>query len=246
MSILRYNGKIVRYNNIIIRYNYVPEFYNTGTIVNYINSNISDIKNVLIHIRHAGRPLDDWSFGVHLTEMGVAESLAMGNALKKLAGDITYRSTGVVRASETALYISKGREDGILSTIDDVLPINFGVSFVKDQTAYDIHDAEVGFYNLYKNYCYKNMYLDAFYNLAERTDTYINQMINNNETSKILIAVSHDVNTFPLVAHLCKNVKLDLPENWINFITGITVIVYNNNEIEYLPITGMTTGYFKV
>lgn len=245
MSILRYNGQIVRYNNTIVRHGYVPEFYNTGTLVNYINANISNIKNVCIHIRHGGRPVDDWSSEVHLTEMGVAESIAMGKAFKNIHGDFKYMSTSPVRSQETVFYISQGREDGVLTSYETVPHINFKSSFTKDTEAYERDEDEVGFYRLYKGYCYEGLYLDAFYELEPTCISYVDSMINNNTDAKVTIAATHDTHVFPLIAYWCKNIDFRPDDLWVNFLTGIAAIVYKDGSRKILPITGMTTGYYK-
>lgn len=202
-----------------------------------------EFDKVIIVIRHAARPLNDWSKGVHITDYGISCSELAGEQLALIPDKFAYYATDTTRTKETALYISKGREDGVLKSINDVLP--FGniknPEYIKNQANYEHYITTVGYNNTWYGFMYNGLYNDAFNNMFDVSYRFVDDAIRYTN-KKYNIIVSHDQNIMPLAVCLAGRNLEFRPNKWLNFISGVVIIAKNPDNI-YIPITGMSTGF---
>lgn len=183
--------------------------------------NFDDYEKVIFVLRHASRPLNDWSSGVELTDLGKYSAYLAGKHLNGITSKFKYYSTNTVRTKQTAFQLYTGRNevnqtDDIIRSYTDIPAIPSGISnlnFIKDQTKYDNYTDTDGYYKVWYNYIYgthvplpenldniDHQYMDAFNNITSVATDFITSAFNTT-TEKFNIIISHDQNIMPLVAY---------------------------------------------
>lgn len=188
-----------------------------------------------------------------LTEVGVAQALAVG---EKLAGgdeSFYYASTDFVRTRETCNNIAKGR--GETGNVTETLEGLNGSYFLTVSS--DSLDAfakkKGGGWKIISVYAYgEDYYADQvklhFYDLFERGSQFVmeNVVANMPKWKRVSILVSHDILLEPLVVY-ASNREVDVnfyrSGRWVNYLTGVAVVLNASNQVELYPVRGNDIGY---
>lgn len=226
-------------------------FYDIGDIYNAVPSE----SKIVFVLRHAER---ESGLGQEspLTEVGVQQAIDAG---KKLAGgdaSFYYASTDFVRTQTTAQKMAEGRGEtaevvtwnGIdggyfltvpSDTLDALVSTRGGSMRYVSQWAYG-----EPFTN---NYVIEHGIATYFYDLFERGDQFINEVIVANLPSwkRVNVLISHDLLVDPLAVY-ASNRTVDLKSyetfHWINYLAGIAVVVDANGLVTVMPARGTDSG----
>ncbi len=191
-----------------------------------------------------------------LTQVGVQQGLDAG---KKLAGgdaSFYYASTDFVRTKETAQNIAKGRgETAEVVTWDG---INGGYFLTVSSDSLDaLVSKRGGSFKYVSQWAYgvefSNPYLvehglaDCFYDLFERGNQYIREVILANlpNWKRVNVLISHDLLLEPMVVYVsARSIDLKTYESyrWINYVAGIAVIQDAAGQVTLLPARGTDSG----
>lgn len=229
-------------------------FYDIGNVYKALPTT----SNVTFVLRHAER---ESGLGQEspLTEVGLEQALAAG---KKISSDETfyYASTDFVRTRTTAAKIAEGH--GEPNATVETLDIINGSYFLTVPS--DTLDALIknrgGSWKNISQFLYgatvTNSYVAArigayFYDLFERGDQFINEVVKANlpNWKRVNILISHDVLLEPLLIYATnKTIDLKFYESgrWVNYLSGVAVIVDSNNLVTLLPVRGTDVGYMTV
>lgn len=210
---------------------------------------IKNSDKVAFLLRHAER-IDDLSQEATLTEKGETQSIQLGESL---AGEdeFYYASSGFVRTTETCKKVALGRGEGNVEVVAwDGLDGNY---FVLDTALFNKYSKiRGGAWKVLAKWAYTGTTPDAFYNLNERGDQYISEVIlpaMNSWENQVAFLSSHDVLLMPLTVYASKGtIDLKFHENgrWINYLTGIAIIRDENGNVNLLPVKGLETGIMGV
>lgn len=228
-------------------------FYDVGDVYKAVPAD----QKIVFVLRHAER---ESSLGQEsmLTELGVQQALAAG---QKLAGEepFYYASTDFIRTRETANNIAKGR--GEIAEVVTWEAINGGYFLTVPSDSFDaLVQKRGGSWKNMSQWAYgvpfSNPYVakvgDAyFYELFSRGDQFINEVILDNlpRWKRVNVLVSHDVLLEPLIVY-ATNRQIDLKfyesGRWVNYLSGVAVIVNENGLATLLPVRGTEIGYMTV
>lgn len=180
-----------------------------------------------------------------LTEKGVQQSQTVG---QKLIGgeDFVFGHTDYVRTEETAQNIAIGR--GQSSFIHDTITEITGSWFVKDNDLRQSYvSKDTGSNAVVALWAYQGLFADAFYNLEERGQEAIDKYLTKdyNEMAKAKVIISHDEFIVPLLAYTTLNttgVRYNWRPWWINYLTGVAIIVNSKNEKRYICVKGLDSA----
>ena len=249
MSILKFNGKILKNNGNVLINRPGSYFYTFANIAERLLD--MTFEKCAIFVRHSVRLSTQWGPEVHLTDLGISYAMQAGMVLMDIPDEFDYYSTDMVRTKETAMYISKGREDGKVETTGDVLPMNNmpNPEYIKDQTRYNEYSQQYGYNNLWRKYMYREQdFSDAFYDITDVSQAFETAVLTN-ITKKYNIIVSHDQNVMPFMAdrgvvRSPGSIPDFRPNKWLNYLTGTVMIKFAGSDTpRYLPITGLGTGF---
>ena len=219
-----------------------------ATVADVYRSLSPDEKAVFI-IRHSERE-DAVAIETELTANGVKMAQDLGATLVS-DEDFTYITSGFVRTNETANNISKGRGEASppkLITNYDITG-NWFLKISADSLAQ--YAEKLGMkgssVELMAHWAYGEPYPDAFYELAPRTEEFMQTIILKNlpKWKRVSIMVSHDIFVMPLaVFGSGGKVALKYHEDyhWINYIAGLAVIIDGENNLRYIPVKGADSG----
>lgn len=98
---------------------------------------------------------------------------------------------------------------------------------------------------------YEGMYQDVFYDLEERSKEILGYLVKDySEMPKFSLAASHDQLLMPLVSWATdKKINLIFRDpnktgiRWLTFLAGLAIIINDKNEVRYVPVRGMDSGY---
>lgn len=234
----------------------VDGFYDMGDVYNAVPTT----SKIAFVIRHSKREKKNTSQESLLTPIGIEMAQTLG---KKLAGgdaSFHYASTDFVRTRETCRNIAIGRGetdvqvetwDGIdggyfltvpVDTLDAVVSRRGGNNKYIAQWAYGLpfSPALVG-----------EMIKDYFYDFYSRGNQFINEVMvpNMANWSRVSILVSHDLLLEPLIVFV-SNRTIDLyisgeANHWVNYLSGIAVIIDESNAVTVLPVRGDSVGWMS-
>lgn len=208
-------------------------------------------------IRHSKREKNNLGQESTLTPIGI--QMAQDAGAKLAGGDETfyYTSTDFVRTKETCRNIAIGRGeadpeihvwDGIdggyfytvpTDTLDALMSKRGGSSRYIAQWAYGDP--------MSNNYVAQHS-VGYFYDLFERGKQFINEVVvaNMPNWKRVSILASHDLLVLPLIVYV-SNRTIDLKiydsGKWVNYLSGIAVIVDESGALTVLPIRGADVGY---
>ena len=235
---------------------FVPEelVYDTigfADIGNAFHTVAPDEKVVFI-LRHAER-----ESGVGrespLTDNGKLQAQSVGQKLIS-SDEFVYAHTAYVRTKETACNIALGRgqvqvcDDNFVS---DTISELTGGWFVKDEDLRDSYVSNTGKDTntsvIVSLWAYDGEFADAFYDLEERSKEVINTYLIKDyaEMPKAKVIISHDEFVVPLIAwatNKTASIRYKRGRWWVNYLTGLAIIVNSKNEVRYIGIKGLETA----
>lgn len=213
----------------------------------------SDYKLVFV-IRHSER-LSSLGHESVLTLGGAEQAQVMGS---RFVSDekFFYASTDFIRTQETALNFAKGRgEEGV--TVEKWERLNGGYFLTVSSDSLDAFSAKKGgSWKVIAAYAFGESYYAAqitplFYPLKERGDQFVMENILPNMPSeyRTSVLVSHDVLMEPLVVYASEgtaDVNFYATKKWVNYLSGIAIVVNASSEVELYPIRGYDVGYMTL
>ena len=212
------------YNFSIQSWNYGPDIY----------AAVKPTDRIIYLVRHSKRGKDYSSTG-GLTENGKLWARQVGEQyVGGIAGDRTfYGSTSVTRCKETSYYIAMGRKDTLTSANDVYNP----VAVIEGNYI-------VGSTSGMSNVC--KYYDDNASSVGTKATEVINTLCGMTVGKKFSWFTSHDNLTIPLVEWV-SNKGIDFVNNktWINFMSGVAIIVHKDKTWEVYPVRNLEDGYMS-
>ena len=207
-------------------------------------------------IRHSKR---EKSLGQEsqLTPIGIQMAQTLG---AKLASEESfyYASTAFIRTRETCTNIAKGRGeenvevvtwDGINGGYFLTVPSDTLDALVSSIGGNQTFIAQYAYGKTFTNPHYGELLTSYFYDFFERGNQFINEVIVPNMPSwkRVSILVSHDMLVEPLIVYV-SNRTIDLKiyegnHRWVNYLSGIAVIVDEAGAVTTLPVRGDSVGW---
>jgi hypothetical protein len=210
-------------------------------------------EKVVFVLRHAERE-GGTGRDVPLTDNGVLQAQSVGQKLIS-ADEVVYAHTAYVRTKSTACNIALGRGQVQVcddSFVSDTISELTGGWFIKDE---DLRDSYVSSTGKDTNtsavvalWLYDGLFADAFYDLDARgkevVDTYL--IKDYAEMPKVKVIISHDEFVVPLIAYGTQKqavIRYRTPGRWwVNYLTGVAIIVNSKNEVRYIGIKGLDSA----
>lgn len=206
--------------------------------------NVKCDEKVVFVIRHAERE-SDIAKESPLTPEGQIQAISVG--LKLLgSAKFAYAHTDYVRTEETCKFIALGRGEDTLGLVHDTIPELTSSWYVKDsdlRNSYISRDtnsnAVVSFW------AYDSLFADAFYDFATRNQEVIDSFFVKDYAfmEKAKVIISHDEFLVPLIVYATdKQVNFRKRIRavwWINYLTGLAIIVNSENQVRYIGFRGI-------
>lgn len=228
-------------------------FYDMGDVYKAVPKT----SKIAFVIRHSKRQKNNLGTESTLTPIGITMAKTLG---EKLVGDESfyYASTNFLRTRATCENIAAGRgETAEVVTWDG---INGGYFLTVPSDSLDALVSKKGGnpkfiaqYSYGAPYSYANtvgvVIATYFYDLYERGNQFVNEVVVANMPSwkRVSILVSHDMLVEPLVAFVSNrtiNLKVyESPFRWVNYLSGIAVIVDEAGAVTALPVRGDEVGW---
>lgn len=201
-------------------------------------------EKVIFVLRHAERGDDTGKHG-KLTDNGKKQSQQVGAKLKGETA-MSLKNSTYTRSYETCENIAIGA--GLKGAKQDTLPVLDGEWYVKDDSKFENYkNSDGGGWTVVSAYTYKGSYKDAFYDLNEKSEEFINDVVKPAFASanRVSVWVSHDVFMTPFTAY-CTNKKVNLryfeTKRWINYLAGVAIIMDGKGNLRYVPVKGLGDG----
>ncbi len=178
---------------------------------------------------------------------GVRQAIAVGKKLIS-ADEFTYTHTKYLRTEQTCFYIAQGRGQATFPhDSSEIYSISW---YKKDKERYSFYeDSTTNVRLVIAGWAYDNLYADAFYDLKEKTEEIVKTHIAPDYATmnKFRVICSHDDFILPLSVYASNgtvNYRYHDPasRHWPYFLTGVAVIIDNNNQIRYVPFKGLGIG----
>lgn len=209
-------------------------------------------------IRHSARDTSSGQLSP-LTTKGAAMAKALG---ERMGGTepFYYGSTNFLRTRETAANIAVGRGD---TPVVDTLDILDGNYFYRDDATIDIEDLKAKSTNLntlISRYSYNVTFPNAathelvyasFYPFFPRGNQFVKEVVLDHMASwkRVSILVSHDALLEPLIVY-ATNRAINLKAyskadgfRWVNFLSGVAVVVNEAGAVSLYPVRGYDVGW---
>lgn len=220
-------------------------------IANAFHTVAPDEKVVFV-LRHAERE-SGVGRETPLTENGILQAQSVGQKLVS-ADEFVYAHTAYVRTKETACNIALGRGQVQVcddSFVSDTISELTGGWFIKDENLRDSYVSSTGKDTntsvIVSLWAYDGQFADAFYDLEERSREVINTYLIKDyaEMPKAKVVISHDEFVVPLIAwatNKTASIRYKRGRWWVNYLTGLAIIVNSKNEVRYIGIKGLETA----
>ena len=223
-----------------------PQQEDGFTDIAEIYANLKPDEKAVFIIRHSERTDDTGPKGP-LTENGRLYARNLGARLAAIATeDFYYGYSGYVRTEETCreIAVGKGQQQYTL----DILPYMDGAWYVKDEAkANDYVNSDGGGWVVYSKYAFTGAYEDAFYDLKTRSEELIkdNILANISTMKRVNFMCTHDYLVVPLLAYTTNghaNVRYYEKLKWVNYLSGVAMIISPDGSIRYVPVKGLESG----
>lgn len=218
-------------------------------------------------IRHAARDRDASGSLASLNSEGRSQSLELGERLSA-TGDFFYMHTHYYRNMETVMLMAQGKGQTIpdsaslYSVIEDEYHLQtqdlLESWFVKDETKVDACKSPQSWgWSAYSKFAYEEENLTAcqaaFYDVDDRVQDFIAKYFTYEQMHDMTMAISHDRFVVPFLVSISDR-QLDLRfhnhENdfnyWINYLTGVAIIVDPDNQVTIIPVKSLDDAYLRV
>lgn len=196
-------------------------------------------------IRHSERTDDTGPKGP-LTENGRLYARNLGARLAAIANeDFYYGYSGYVRTEETCREIAVGKGQQQYSI--DILPYMDGNWYVQDGVKASDYISADGGWIVYSKYGFTGAYEDAFYDLKARSEELLKDSILANlpTMKRVNFMCTHDYLVVPLLAYVTDghaNVRYYEKWKWVNYLSGVAMIISPDGSIRYVPVKGLESG----
>ncbi|MBR6379523.1 MAG: histidine phosphatase family protein [Fibrobacter sp.] len=227
-------------------------FYDMGDVYKAVPKT----SKIAFVIRHSKRQKSTGTES-QLTPIGIQMAQDLG---KKLASDETfyYASTDFIRTRETCKNIATGRGetgasvvtwDGINGGYFLTVPSDTLDALVSSRGGNPKYIAQYAYGVPYSGSYVAERIPAYFYDLFERGNQFVNEVVLANMSSwkRVSILVSHDMLIEPLVVFVSNrtiNLKIyESPFRWVNYLSGIAVIVDEAGAVTVLPVRGDEVGW---
>lgn len=224
-------------------------------------------EKVAFIIRHAARDRDASGSLASLNSEGRSQSLELGERLSA-TGDFFYMHTHYYRNMETVMLMAQGKGQTIpdsaslYSVIEDEYHLQtqdlLESWFVKDETKVDACKSPQSWgWSAYSKFAYEEENLTAcqaaFYDVDDRVQDFIAKYFTYEQMHDMTMAISHDRFVVPFLVSISDR-QLDLRfhnhENdfnyWINYLTGVAIIVDPDNQVTIIPVKSLDDAYLRV
>ncbi len=224
-------------------------------------------EKVVFVLRHAARDRNATNENDGLNDEGRAQSIELGQQLKD-AEDIYFMYTDVHRTMETVLKIAEGKGQEFS---ESSVPFKAKVAedheenndlkdgyLIKNKDKYNECRNKFSWsWSAFSHYAYEDdVYqecLDAFYDIDDRIQEFVDTYFTYERMHNITIAISHDKVMVPMaIAASQRQVDLRFHKHendfnyWINYLTGIAIIVDKDDNVTLLPATAVEDAYLRV
>jgi broad specificity phosphatase PhoE len=228
----------------------VDGFYDMGDVYKAVPKT----SKIAFVIRHSKRGKSSKSES-QLTPIGIQMAQTLG---AKQVGDeaFYYASTDFVRTRETCnnIAIGRGETDVKVVTWDAInggyflkVPSSTLDSLVSKAGGNPRYISQYAFGDPFTNFA--DVLPSYFYDLYERGNQFVNDVVvaNMPNWNRVSVLVTHDMLIEPLVVFV-SNRTIDLrvyKDNfrWINYLSGVAVIVDEANKVTVLPVRGDEVGW---
>ncbi|WP_290763198.1 histidine phosphatase family protein [Fibrobacter sp. UBA4297] len=228
-------------------------FYDAGDVYKAVPKT----SKIAFVLRHSKRSKNNTGKESQLTPIGVQMAQTLGT---KLAGDETfyYASTDFVRTRATCENIATGRGeadvnvatwDGINGSYFLTVPSDTLDALVAKRGGNPRYIAQYAYGVPYTNAAVAAVIPAYFHDFFQRGNQFINEVIVANMPSwkRVSVLVSHDMLVAPLIILVSKRtVDLKIYEtanHWVNYLSGIAVIVDEAGVVTALPVRGDSVGW---
>ncbi|MBO7413859.1 MAG: histidine phosphatase family protein [Fibrobacter sp.] len=230
-------------------------FYDMGDVYKAV----PQTSKIAFVIRHSKREKSNLGTESQLTPIGIQMAQTLGT---KLVGEepFYYASTNFVRTRETCKNIAVGRGetdvevvtwDGIDGGYFLTVPTDTLDALVSNKGGNQKYIAQYAYGAPFTNASIASILPGYFYDLFERGNQFVNEVIVANMPTwkRVSVLVSHDMLLEPLIAFV-SNRTIDLkfyqtPFRWVNYLSGIAVIVDEAGAVTALPVRGDSVGWMR-
>ena len=232
-------------------------FYDMGDVYKAVPTT----SKIAFVIRHSKREKNNLGTESSLTPIGIQMARTLGT---KLASDESfyYSSTNFLRTRATCEYIAAGRGettapevvtwDGINGSYFLTVPSDTLDALVSKRGGNPKYIAMYAYgvdYASYAPSAVASVIPAYFYDLFERGNQFLSEVIVANMPTwkRVSILVSHDMLVEPLIAFVSNrtiNLRVyETPFRWVNYLSGIAVIVDEAGAVTALPVRGDEVGW---
>lgn len=228
-------------------------FYDMGDVYKAV----PQTSKIAFVIRHSKREKKNYGTESPLTPIGIQMAQTLGTKLVS-EESFYYSSTDFLRTRETCKNIAIGRGEGDVDVvtwngIDGgyflTVPSDTLDALVSDRGGNPKYIAQYAYGVPYTNKAVAAIIPTYFYDLFERGNQFVNEVIvaNMPNWKRVSILVSHDMLVEPLIVFV-SNRTIDLkyyqsPFRWVNYLSGIAVIVDEAGAVTALPVRGDSVGW---
>jgi Phosphoglycerate mutase family. len=227
-------------------------FYDMGDVYKAV----PQTSKIAFVIRHSKREKKNYGTESQLTPIGIQMAQTLGTKLVS-EESFYYSSTDFLRTRETCKNIAIGRGEGDVDVVtwDGIdggyfltVPSDTLDALVSDRGGNPKYIAQYAYGVPYTNKAVAAIIPAYFYDLFERGNQFVNEVIvaNMPNWKRVSILVSHDMLVEPLIVFV-SNRTIDLkyyqsPFRWVNYLSGIAVIVDEAGAVTALPVRGDSVG----
>ncbi len=228
-------------------------FYDMGDVYKAV----PQTSKIAFVIRHSKREKKNYGTESQLTPIGIQMAQTLGTKLVS-EESFYYSSTDFLRTRETCKNIAIGRGEGDVDVVtwDGIdggyfltVPSDTLDALVSDRGGNPKYIAQYAYGVPYTNKAVAAIIPTYFYDLFERGNQFVNEVIvaNMPNWKRVSILVSHDMLVEPLIVFV-SNRTIDLkyyqsPFRWVNYLSGIAVIVDEAGAVTALPVRGDSVGW---
>ena len=230
-------------------------FYDMGDVYKAVPKT----SKIAFVIRHSKRQKNNLGTESTLTPIGITMAKTLG---EKLVGDESfyYASTNFLRTRATCENIAAGRGetaevvtwDGINGDYFLTVPSDTLDALVSERGGNPRYIAQYAYGVPYTNAMVASIIPAYFYDLFERGNQFVNEVIVANMPSwkRVSILVSHDMLVEPLIVFVSnRTINLRIyedPNRWVNYLSGIAVIIDEAGAVTVLPVRGAEVGWMVI
>ncbi|MBO7060224.1 MAG: histidine phosphatase family protein [Fibrobacter sp.] len=228
-------------------------FYDMGDVYKAV----PQTSKIAFVIRHSKREKKNTGTESKLTPIGIQMAQTLGT---KLASEeaFYYSSTDFLRTRETCKNIAIGRGEGEVEVVtwDGIdggyfltVPSDTLDALVSTRGGNPRYIAQYAYGVPYTNETVAAIIPSYFYDLFERGNQFVNEVIvaNMPNWKRVSVLVSHDMLVMPLIVFVSNrtiNLRIyEAPNHWVNYLSGIAVIVDEAGAVTVLPVRGDEVGW---